>query len=874
MKRAAGLLRKDRLEDELAAEMESHLAMHIADNVRAGMPLEEARRVAMMKLGGMDAVKEAYRDRGSVPVVDHLARDLRFTFRQLRRNPGFAATAIIVLALGMSATIAIFAFVDAALIRPLPYTQATRLAAVTEKTADIPHANLSYQDYKDWKRSNAVFETLEVYTGDGFLLSTPSGTQPVPVGKVSAGFFRTLGVNPVLGRDFLPAEEAPGSHVVMLSHATWQTQFGGRTDVIGTQTRLSGEAFTIIGVLPSGFQFSPLGKRLFWTTVDPTGSCEKRRSCHNLYGVARLKDGETMERAAAAMVLIAKQLEAQYPDSNRGQGAVVEPLTEIISGQVRPILLTLMGCAGLLLLIAFVNLASLLLLRTEGRRREMSVRSALGASPVRLVNQFVTEGLVVVVASGGAGLLLAGVAVRGMKGLIPSEMASYMPFLDELGLSGRVLLCAGALAALAVFLFAVTPAVHVWLAKMRDGLAEGSRGSAGRAWRRIGARLVVVELATAMMLLVGAGLFGKSLYKLLNVDVGLRPDHLATITVGGSDAAYGKPEQSSVLGREVVRQVEAIPGVQSAALTTVLPVSFNGNTTWIRIPGRPYDGTHMEVNERDVSARFFETIGGKLLRGRYFTESDDRSSKGVALINETLAKKYFPGEDPVGQQIGDTELSPKSLVTIVGVVADVRDGALDDAIWPTIYHPFSQDPGNYFFVVARTSQNPEAVLPELRRVIAKVYPDVGLSGEATMEGLINNSITAYLHRSAAWLVGGFALAALVLGIVGLYGVVAYSVSQRTREIGVRMALGAEERSVYRMVLREAGWLTIVGIVVGAGGAVAAATAARKLLFGVSSWDAQTLLAVALAMGLAAVAASLSPARRAARVNPVEALRAE
>jgi predicted permease len=410
--------------------------------------------------------------------------------------------------------------------------------------------------------------------------------------------------------------------------------------------------------------------------------------------------------------------------------------------------------------------------------------------------------------------------------------------------------------------------------KVSEGLAEGSRGSAGRAWRRIGSRLVVIELATAMILLAGAALFGQSLYRLLHVELGFRPDHLATLEVGVPYKTYSKDEQQTALAREIVRKIETLPGVRSAAITIQLPVTYNGDTDWIRIAGRPYDGKHIEVNERDVSSEFFQMIGAKLLRGRYFSDSEDASKPEVVIINSTLANRYFPDEDPIGKQIGDIKLSPKSIKTIIGVVDDIREGALDSEIWPAEYHPFNQDPNTYFSVVARTSQKPEAVLPELRRAIRQLHPDVGVRDEATMQDLIDNSMTAYLHRSSAWLVGGFAAMALLLGLVGLYGVIAYSVSQRTREIGVRMALGAQQASVYRLILWEAGLLTIVGIAIGAAGSIVGAIFARKLLFGVSSWDLPSLVAVAAMLALASIAASFAPARRAASVNPMDALRAE
>jgi len=346
------------------------------------------------------------------------------------------------------------------------------------------------------------------------------------------------------------------------------------------------------------------------------------------------------------------------------------------------------------------------------------------------------------------------------------------------------------------------------------------------------------------------------------------------IEVAAPDSRYAKNEQNVALARDLVNQVKSLPGVQSVALTTIPPVSHNGSTAWIRFVGKPYDGTHIEVNERDVSSEYFTTLGAKLARGRFFTDAEDLSKPKVVIINQKLATKYFAGEDPIGRQIGDLKLAPKSLCTIIGVIEDIRDGALDSEIWPAQYHPFNQDVSTDFVMIARTSQKAEAVLPTLGSAIHQLHPDVGSRGEATMQGRIDNSMTAYLHRSAAWLVGGFAAVALLLGIAGLYGVIAYSVSQRTREIGVRMALGAGHGSIYRMVMKEAGWLAVAGVALGTAGSIAAATVSRKLLFGVSSWDAPTLGGVAVTLGIAAMMASFLPAKRAASVNPVEALRTE
>lgn len=875
--RIAGLLNQRRCDKDIADEFESHLQMQIADNLRSGMTPEQARRDALLKAGGLAAATEAYRDRSTVPFLEHLASELRFTLRQSVKRPAYSVTAVFVLALGMAVCAAIFAFVDAALIQPIPYRQPARLVKLAETSYPLAIAHLSYQDFQDWKRSQTVLESFDAFTSAGFLMSTYSGTEPVLAGRVSAGFFQTLGVSPVLGRTFARNEDIPGRpRLALLSYSFWQEKFGGRKNILGRPVLLSGNVYTVIGVLPPNFHFAPLGLAAdLWTTINPKDSlCEQGRGCADLYAIGRLKTGVSPQRALANLSAIAKRLAQQYPDSNRGRGASVIPLSEAIVGRIRPILLVLMSGAALLLLIAYVNVASLILVRCEGRRREIAVRGALGASRSRLTMQFATEAFAIVTASSIAALLSANWGTQALKRLIPADMLPGMPFVLSVSMNGRIVGFELALAAMAVFVFTATALFHFSFSDMGESLAEGSRGSAGKAWRRVGSRLVIVELATAMVLLVGASLFGKSLYQLLHVELGFWPDHLATIVVEAPYNKYGKDERSIALGRDVLTEVETVPGVQSAALTTQLPAGSNDNTDWIRFVGKPYDGKHIEVNERDVSGKYFQTIGAKLLRGRYFTDAEDESKPEVVIINNALAKKYFPGENPIGQQIGNTRLSPKSIKTIIGVVDDIREGELDSDIWPAEYHPFKQHPSDYFFVIARTSQRPEAVLPDLRRTIQHLHSDIGVRNEATMEALINNSETASLHRAAAMLVAGFAAAALLLGIVGLYGVIAYSVSQRTREIGVRMALGAEHRSVYRLILREAGGLALLGIAIGAVAAIAGAMLARRVLFGVSSWDPQSLIVVAVLLGSASLVASLIPARRAASVNPIEALRAE
>jgi macrolide transport system ATP-binding/permease protein len=869
------LFNRRRFRSELDEEMAFHRAQVERDLVRDGMTPEAARRSAAVRFGNPARLREQSQE-AVVFRAETILQDLRFALRQLRHNPGFALTAILILALGMGVSVAIFGFVDAALVQPLPYRAPDRLMFVDERSALFPLANLSRDDYEDWKRLNHTFSSLQVYTGIGFLAQTPSGTEPVPGRRVSAGFFEALGIHMMLGRGFLPGEDRPGGPKrVILTYGTWLKRFGGRRDIVGQSATLSGDNYTIVGVLPRDFEFAPGRDSEFWVPLLNKNGCEQRRSCHDLDGIGRLHDGVTMKQAEADLSGIAAQLERQYPDSNRGQGASVIPLSEHIIGSVRPVLLTLLGAAALLLAIACVNVASLMLVRSESRRREMAVRGALGATPARITRQFVTEGLVLSVAASGAGFLAAYWIMRVLQRAIPTKMTVHLPFIEDVRMNAHTGAVAAAIALLATVLVAATPALRLSFQPIREGLSEGGRTAAGRFWKRVGANFVVVELVIAVVLLVGAGLLGKSLYRLFHVDTGFDVSHLATAQVIAPDNLYSTPEKKLALFRQIEQRLSVLPGVQSTGITSDLPLDCNCNTDWIRVVGKPYNGEHNEVNEREISPAYLSTLKARLIRGRFITEEDDASKPKVILINEVLARKYFPGEDPVGQKIGNDALDPKSIREIVGVVGDIREGKLDNELWPAEYEPIYQDPStSYFAVVVRTAQDAKSIEPALASTLHRVDPNLGVYGEITMQQQMDSSEPALIHRFSTWLVGGFAAMALVLSVVGLYGVIAYSVSQRTREIGVRMALGAQRGTVYGMVMRQAGWLTAVGIGLGLACAIGAAVLMRNLLFGVAAWDVSTLACVAAVLGMASLLASFLPARRAASVNPCDALRAE
>ena len=510
LRRISLLFSRKQFAGELDEEMSFHRAQVERDLVAQGMSPTAAHSEAARQFGNPTLLREQ-----SHAVVafraETVLQDLHFTIRQLRQKPGFSLTAILILALGMGVSVAIFGFVDAALLQPLPYADPNRLMSVDESAAVFPRSNLSREDYEDWKRLNRSFSSIDVYTGNGYLLRGASGTEPVPAARVSDGFFTTLGVKPLLGRVFNPGEDQPGrAKIVILSYGTWMKRFGGRNDVVGQSINLSGDSYTIVGVLPRDFSFAPRGNSEFWVPLLDKFECEKRRSCHDLDGIGRLRDGVTPQAAMADLQAIAAQLEKEYPDSNKGQGVSLLPLSEIIVGNVRPILLTLLGGAGLLLLIACVNVASLLLVRSEGRRREIAVRSALGATRARLMRQFVTEGLLLATAGCAAGSLVAYWIVMLMTRMIPKDIAPRVPFLSGVGLNAHTSAFAILIALLAATLLAATPILRLSFQDIRGGLDEGGRGAAGRMWRRMGANLVVVELAIAVVLLVGAGLLGRA----------------------------------------------------------------------------------------------------------------------------------------------------------------------------------------------------------------------------------------------------------------------------------------------------------------------------------------------------------------------------
>ena len=809
--------------------------------------------------------------------MGNLLQDLRYGFRVLLKKPGFTVVAILTLALGVGANTAIFTVVDAALLRPLPYKEPARLVHLWETTPrqQFSEREASYPDYLDWKGNNQVFEDLAGYTRRSFTLTGIDAPDRLQGAAVTDNFFQVLGVEPIMGRSFRKGEDQPGAErLVILSHGLWQRRFGADPNVVGRSLTLNGDSYTVAGILPKDFQFAPAGAVELWTPLNPNPDQMTRRFMHWLNVIARLKLGVSREQAQAGMAPIARAIEQEYSESHAGTGIKAVSLHEQIVGKVKPILLVLLGAVCFVLLIACANVANLLLARSAARRKEIAIRTALGASRWRLIRQLLTESVALALLGGAAGLLLAQWGVGLLVAGIPESQLVSMPYLRGLDINGWVLLFTFAVSLLTGLVFGLAPALQASKLNLQESLKDGGKTSAVQTRQRLRNLLVVSEIALALVLLVGAGLMMKSLVRLLAVDPGFNPDNLLTMRVLLPMNKYAEEAKLIAFHQQLISRVENLPGVKGVGSVNILPL-LGGNTATFIAEGRPAPppGEEAESNIRDVNSSYFAVMGVPLVSGRYFTDQDKQDAPPVVIINQTLAARLFPGEDAVGHRLLYTKL-PLPPFEIVGVVRDEKVTGLDSATTPVVYGPYLQGPNNSISLVVRTSTDPNSMAAAVRGEIQALDPDLPVFDVRTMEQIIDTSPSAFLRRYPAFLIGVFAAVGLLLAMVGIYGVISYSVSQRTHEIGVRMALGARRRDIFKMIVGQGLILTLVGVACGIVAALVLTRFLSSLLFGVSATDPLTYVVVSLPLVLVALAACYIPARKATKVDPMVALRYE
>jgi putative ABC transport system permease protein len=804
-----------------------------------------------------------------------LLQDLRYAVRTMLKKPGFTAIAVLTLALGIGGSTAIFTVVDAALLRGLPYKSPDQLYHLWESTPQKQFAQreFSYPDYQDYQQ-NQVLQGVAAYTGGEGILTGRGEAERIAAPSASANFFSLLGVDPILGHTFQPGDDKPGAaRTLVLTYGMWQRRFGGDPGIVGQALTLNGDSYTVIGVLPASFQFA-LRNADVWLPFQPTEAELTRRFMHGTNLIGRLKPGVSAAQAQSELSLIAKRIEQENAQSHAGTGLNLIPLQAQVVGEVKPILMVLLAAVGFVLLIACANVASLLLTRSLARQKEVAIRTALGASRWRVIRQLLTESLLLSVAGGLAGLLIAYWGIHGLVALLPDAQLDALPFLGPLQMNTSILLFSFGLSLLTGLIFGLAPAVQSSRPDLNEVLKEGGRNTGGGAGHRLRSAFVIAEIAMAAVLLVGAGLMMKSLLRLLQSDVGFNPQNILTMTVVFPDAKYADANKQIEVFDRLNERVKSLPGVTGSGTVDNLPLN-GGNTTRFYVDGDPIPppGQAVEANFRVVDENYFQTLGVPLIAGRLFDVRDKADAPGVVIIGKSVSDRLFAGRDPIGRGIKYTSIEgPPD--RIVGVIADVKIAGLDEGIRPVLYYPFRQAPSTGTNLVVRIKGDPTALAAAIRDETRALEPEVALFNVKAMEQLISDSPAAFMRRFPAFVISIFAGVALLLASIGIYGVVSYSVSQQTHYIGVRMALGAKPSDILKMVLRQGLSVAITGLVLGVVGALALTRLLRSLLFEVQTTDLTTFAIVVGALFTVTLVACYLPARRATKVDPLVALRYE
>lgn len=877
--RISGAFWKDRLDRDLDEELRTHLDMLVEENIRRGMTVAEARRAARMSFGGVTQTREAYREQRGLPIVETFVQDVRYSARLLRKNPGFTAVALITLALCIGANTAIFSVVSGILLRPLPYPEPDRLVRFMQSYSQkgLTPWNMSQMNFAAYREQSHSFEALAAMSINGGANLTGVGDpERIQLARVTADFFKVFEVEPLLGRAFRPEEETQGKNVVcVLSYSFWQRRFAGDPQVVGTTMLLNDVATEVIGVMPEGFGFPERWPAVaLWT---PIALNPQRQSPFFLRGIGRLKPGVSIAEAEAETSAILWNFANQNPgfigsESAPPQGAdlktMVTPLKEVITGNSEQPLTILLCAAGLLLLIGCANVANLLLAKGTMRTREIAVRLALGATPRRIIKQLLTESMLLATIGGASGAILSWWGLR----LIVRLGIERVPRLTEVTLDTRVLAFSVIVIVITGILCGIAPARQAYVLGLEAGLREGARGSTRAAHRRTNGVLVAAQFALSLLLLVGVGLLLRSFQNLITTDTGFRPDNVLAMTVSPSDKKYNSDERFLQFNQSLIERVSGVPGIVRAATVDGLPLTGDDNADGVVVEGHePGPGEVAPVHAiRVVTPGYFETMGIALLRGRDVGTADNQDSNPVALVDQTLAQRYWPNDDPVGKRIRYSWSD--QWMTVIGLVGEIKDDALGDPPKPHVYLPYAQWPSGHLYLTVRTAGDPATAVSAIRSEIHQLDPDLPVHTIQTMTKVMAN--TLHSEQLTNRLLIGFAALAVLLAATGIYGVMSLSVNSRVQEFGIRTALGARPRDLLGLVLRNGLRLAVVGIALGVGGALWLTRFLQSLLFGVKPADLPTFAAAVLLLAAVALLACYLPARRATKIDPMVALRYE